>query len=54
MNKADNRLFSIQRRYTVISVPTGIVHSFNARGRFKAIAKGIRHFNTAVSIIRIS
>ena len=51
---ADNKRFTIRRNYTIISVPTGIVHEVQARSRHRAIMKGVKYFQQAISIVRIS
>ena len=51
---ADNTLFTIRRNYTIMSVPTGIVHEVQARSRHRAIMKGVKYFQQAISIIRVS
>ena len=49
-----NKLFNYTRRYTVVSVPTGRVMAFNATSQYKALEQGRSHFDTPVSIIRVS
>ena len=51
---ADNKLFTIRKSYRIMSVPTGIVHEVQARSRHRAIIKGVKHFQQAISIVRIS
>ena len=49
-----HKLFKYTRRYTVVSVPTGRVMAFNATSQYKALEQGRSHFDTPVSIIRVS